>query len=125
MSNMSFRQLKSYALFAVVLTVIWVAGQPLQTVTANEITPAAVRPPMFVLQVGIGKYVNAPKWVHLGGPINDVVKMRELLEGERYNVPPENIVTLKDEQGTKAVIFEKFRTHLIARVREYFEKNQR
>ncbi|MEO6655051.1 MAG: caspase family protein, partial [Pyrinomonadaceae bacterium] len=120
-----FRQLKKYALFAVISTVIWAAGQPLQSVTANPVIPRADRPPMYVLQVGIGKYVNAPKWVQLGGPINDVVKMRELLEGERYKVPPENIVTLKDEQGTKETIFKEFQNHLIAKVREHFEKTKK
>lgn len=80
------------------------------------------RPPMFVLQVGIGKYVNAPP---LSGSVNDVVEMRKVLEGERYNVPAANIVTLTDEQGTKKGIFEKFQTHLIANAREYFEKTGR
>lgn len=82
------------------------------------------RPPMFVLQVGIGKYLNAPTWATLRGAVNDVVEMRKVLESDRFRVPPDNIVTLTDEQGTKAQIFEKFRTHLIARAREHFEKTK-
>ncbi|CAN5553929.1 hypothetical protein BH10ACI2_BH10ACI2_08590 [soil metagenome] len=86
---------------------------------------AESRPPMFVLQVGISKYLNAPKWAQLSGPVNDVVKMREVLEGERYRVPSANIVTLIDAQGTKATIFDKYRNHLIAKVRDYFEKTKK
>ena len=77
---------------------------------------------MFVLQVGIGKYLNAPTWAELRGAVNDVVEMRKVLEGERYRIPAENIVTLTDAQATKAQIFEKFQRHLIAKAREHLEK---
>jgi hypothetical protein len=90
--------------------------------TAGRHIGGPERPPMFVLQVGIGKYVNAPP---LSGSVNDVVEMRKVLEGERYKVPPENIVTLTDAEGTKQAIFEKYKTHLIAKAREYFEKTRR
>jgi hypothetical protein len=76
---------------------------------------------MFVLQVGIGKYVNAPI---LTGSVNDVVEMRKVLEGERYGIPPANIVTLTDEQGTKQKIFDNFRSHLIAKARDHFERTK-
>lgn len=90
--------------------------------TANRVLPPADRPPMFVLQVGIGKYVHAPTWAELRGSVTDVVEMRKVLEGERYKVPPANIVTLTDAQGTKQQIFEKYRSHLIANAQRYFEK---
>jgi hypothetical protein len=77
-------------------------------------------PPMFVLQIGIGKYVNARKWQQLSGAVNDVVEMRKLLEGERFKVPKENIRTLTDEAGTKRRIFEQYRNHLVARARDHF-----
>ena len=90
--------------------------------TAERILPAAERPPMFVLQVGIGKYLNAPTWAELRGAVNDVVEMRKVLESDRYRIPLQNIVTLTDSQATKALIFERFQNHLIARAREHFEK---
>jgi hypothetical protein len=98
----------------------WVCAARVETAERRIAKPE--RPPMFVLQVGIGKYVNAPP---LSGSVNDVVEMRKVLEGERYNVPAANIVTLTDEQGTKKGIIEKFQTHLIAKAREHFEKTGR
>src|SRR5687768_7905399 len=73
----------------------------------------APRPPMFVLQIGIGKYLDAPQWTDLRGAVTDVVEMRKVLESDRFGVPAANIVTLKDEQGTKQEIFASFRDHLI------------
>ncbi len=98
----------------------WLCAAHVETAARRIAEPE--RPPMFVLQVGIGKYVNAPP---LSGSVNDVVEMRKVLEGERYNVPAENIVTLTDAQGTKQTIFEKFRTHLIGKARDHFEKTGR
>ena len=89
--------------------------------TAARVLPPVERPPMFVLQVGIGKYKNAPTWAELRGAVTDVVEMRKVLE-ERYQVPKENIVTLTDQDGTKQLIFEKFRSHLIANAKKQFEK---
>jgi hypothetical protein len=83
------------------------------------------RPPMFVLQVGIGKYLNAPKWADLRGSITDVVEMRKLLEGERFQVPTNNIVTLTNEQATKLKIFAVFQANLIAKTKAYFEKTKK
>ncbi|HUR96754.1 MAG TPA: caspase family protein [Pyrinomonadaceae bacterium] len=87
-----------------------------------ERASAQVRPPMFVLQVGIGKYVNAPP---LTGSVNDVNEMRKVLEGDRYGIAPTNIVTLTDSQGTKQKIFDAFQTHLIANARANYEKTGR
>ena len=85
---------------------------------------AAERPPMFVLQVGIGKYQHAPTWAELRGAVTDVVEMRKVLEGERWGIPPANIVTLTDAEGTKQNIFEKFQTHLIANAEKHFQKTK-
>ncbi len=95
----------------------WLCSTRVET-AASQI-PQSGRPPMYVLQVGIGKYVNAPM---LSGAVNDVVEMRRLLEGERYRVPTAHIVTITDSQGTKQGIFESFQAHLIAKAREHFEK---
>ncbi|MEP7147375.1 MAG: caspase family protein [Acidobacteriota bacterium] len=92
--------------------------------TADRALPPAERPPMFVLQVGIGKYIHAT-WAELRGAVTDVVEMRKVLEGERYGIPPENIITLTDAEGTKKLIFEKFQTHLIAKARAYFEQTKK
>ena len=79
------------------------------------------RPPMYVLQVGIGKYLNSPTWVDLRGAITDVVEMRKVLESDRFSVPASNIVTLTNEKGTKKQIFAAFQENLIANARKYFE----
>ncbi len=79
-------------------------------------------PPMFVLQVGISDYVYAKK---LRGPVNDVTEMRKLLEGERFKVPAGNIVTLTNAEGTKQNIFDKYRDHLVANVRKYYEATKK
>lgn len=83
------------------------------------------RPPMFVLQVGIGKYLNSPKWADLRGSITDVVEMRKVLESERYRVPPANITTLTNEDATKQGIFNAFQASLISKAKAHFEKTRR
>jgi hypothetical protein len=90
--------------------------------TAERTVAPVERPPMFVLQVGIMLYVHAAP---LTGAVNDVVEMRKVLESDRYKVPPQNIVTLKDAEGTKKNIFDKFRTHLIGNARAHFEKTKK
>jgi len=113
-----------FGLFAILATAgLWLHSAPAET--AQKIITPAERPPMFVLQVGIGKYLHSPTWATLRGAVNDVVEMRRVLESDRYNVPPANIVMLTDEQGTKAKIFEAFQTHLVAEAREHFEKTNR
>lgn len=79
---------------------------------------------MFVLQVGIGKYQHAPTWAELRGSVTDVMEMRKVLEGDRWQVPPANIVTLTDAEGTKQNIFEKFQSHLIANAQKQFLKTK-
>lgn len=95
----------------------WICSTPVET-AERRLTPAE-RPPMFVLQVGIGKYVSAAE---LRGSVTDVVEMRKVLEGERYGIDPKNVVTLTDAQGTKPLIFKEFQTHLIANARAHFER---
>ena len=84
----------------------------------------ATRPPMYVLQVGIGKYKYTPTWAELRGAVNDVLEMRKVLTGERWGIPAENIHTLTDEQGTKEQIFREFQTHLIANAKKRFEQTK-
>jgi hypothetical protein len=79
---------------------------------------------MYVLQVGIGKYQHTPTWAELRGSITDVMEMRKVLEGERWKIPPANIVTLTDAEGTKQNIFEKFQSHLIANAEKQFQKTK-
>src|SRR6476620_415900 len=74
-------------LFAILATaVVWINTKPAET--AGKIPVPAERPPMFVLQVGIGKYLHSPTWATLRGAVNDVVEMRKVLESDRFNVPP-------------------------------------
>jgi len=80
---------------------------------------------MFVLQVGIGKYLDAPTWTDLRGSINDVMEMRKLLDGERFQVPPANIVTLTNEQATKQKIFAAYQENLIGKAKAYFDKTKK
>lgn len=100
----------------------WI-GSPAPT-SAEAASQDAVRPPMYVLQVGIGKYQHTPTWAELRGAVTDVVETRKVLEGERWNIPPANIVTLTDAEGTKKNIFEKFQSHLIANAEKQFRKTK-
>jgi hypothetical protein len=83
------------------------------------------RPPMYVLQVGIGKYLNAPKWTDLRGSINDVMEMRKVLESDRYKIPAANIVTLTDDKATKQGIFNAYQSTLIANAKKYYEATKK
>lgn len=93
--------------------------------TAPETRGAEDKPPMFVLQVGIGKYLYTPKWTDLTGAVTDVVEFKKLLLSERFKVPESNIVTLTDAEGTKPRIISGFRDHLIANARKYNETTKR
>lgn len=92
---------------------------------AKAIEQQNTKPPMFVLQVGIGKYLNGPKWADLRGSETDVDEMRKLLEGERFQIPSANVVTLKNEKATKSDIFSAFANHLVANAKAHFEKTKR
>lgn len=102
----------------------WILAVPAGTRDRVAASVEPARPPMFVLQVGIGKYQHTPTWAELRGAVTDVVEMRKVLEGERWGIPVANIVTLTDAQGTKQLIFENFQTHLIAKAREHYEKTK-
>jgi len=118
---MNFRSIVTIY-FAALLTVVGFesANRP---VSAHP--QAQQRPPMFVLQVGIGKYLNAPKWADLRGSVTDVMEMRKVLEGDRFRIPPSNIITLTNDQATKQKIFSTFQDHLIANAKNYFEKTKK
>ncbi len=104
-----------------------------QMVTAGAAAEENAAPPMFVLQIGISNYVH---YAHLSG-VADVLKMRELLMGDAYKVPRENIITLCDDgsfksadgaivkcdgAATKKSIVESFEKHLIANAENYYKK---
>lgn len=95
-----------------------------QTIVTANSAPQQ-RPPMYVLQVGIGKYLDAPTWTDLRGSITDVVEMRKVLESDRFAVPAANIITLTNEQGTKRQIFTAFNDNLIANAKKYFEATKK
>lgn len=109
---------------ALLLIVVSMTGEFRETAAKSQVAQT-LRPPMFVLQVGIGKYLNAPTWSDLRGAVTDVVELRKLLEGERFQVASANIVTLTNEQGTKSKIFTAFHEHLIAKAKDHFEKTKR
>ncbi len=99
-----------------------VPGGKMQT---GQITNAENnKPPMFVLQVGIENYKSA-KYPRLKGAKFDIEGMRDLLTGERFKVPAENIKTLMDKDATKENIFAAYEKYLTLRAREYFEKTGR
>ncbi len=93
-----------------------------QTVLQAENKPG--KPPMFVLQVGIGKYKSA-KYPELKGARFDVEGMLKLLTSERFGVSADNIKTLLDGAATKEEIVKQFENHLIAKAKDYYEKNDR
>jgi uncharacterized caspase-like protein len=53
------------------------------------------------------------------------MEMRKLLEGERFKVPPANIVTLTNEQATKQKIFAAYQENLIAKAKAYFDRTKK
>ncbi len=91
----------------------------------SKINRQMEKSPMFVLQVGIGKYLDSARLPTLRGSRTDVEKMRELLTSERFNVPEKNIHTLLDVEATKPRIFAEFENHLINNARDYFQQTKR
>ncbi len=85
----------------------------------------AEKPPMFVLQVGISKYKNSASWQELKGAVTDVRQMAEVLKSPRFGVSENNIKTLVDADATKEKIFAAFETQLIAKAKDYNEKNDK
>ncbi len=77
-------------------------------------------PILYALLVGINEYVNKRESPTLGGCVNDVDAMAQLLR-DRFNVPPENIRKLTDNQATHGAIKQAFQEHLIARARAWAE----
>ncbi len=67
----------------------------------------------FALLVGIDRYINRQELPTLGGCVNDVSAMEQLLR-DLYRVPVDNILKLTDSQATHEAIKRGFREHLIA-----------
>jgi hypothetical protein len=108
--------------FFTIASAICIAYQSYSTISKPVVAASQQqRPPMYVLQVGIGKYLNSPKWADLRGSINDVMEMRKVLESDRYKIPTANIVTLTDDKATKQGIFAAYQSTLIANAKKYFE----
>ena len=83
------------------------------------------KPPLFALQVAVGKYADNQTWRGLSGTYTDVGEMKKLLIGERFQIPADHIQTLIDAQATKKQIFDRFENHLIENARRYHEKTRR
>ncbi len=73
--------------------------------------------PFFALLVGIDDYAS-PRVPDLGGCVNDIEAMAQLLQ-DRFNVPPESIKTLTNQQATHQAIKQTFQEHLIAQARAW------
>lgn len=84
-------------------TVIWPAGDRYYQALAE---PAARK---LALLIGINQY---PSGMSLGGAVTDVALQQELLK-YRFGFPPENILTLTNEQATRTNIETAFVEHLI------------
>lgn len=78
-----------------------------------ELPPGAT---LFALLVGINEYANGREIPLLGGCINDVIAIEQLLRSG-FNVPPEHICVLKNLQATHGAIEHAFREHFINRAR--------
>jgi hypothetical protein len=111
-------------IFVVVAALFCVAVSSLSMQAPVEAAQQA-KPPMFVLQVGIGKYLDSPTWSDLRGSVTDVVEMRKVLVSDRFQVPATNIVTLTNEQATKQRIFAAYQSNLIEKAKQYFEKTKK
>lgn len=67
----------------------------------------------LALLIGVGTYLS-PDVSGLGGPINDVSRIRDLLI-DVYRFPGENICTLTDEHATRAAVEDAFQEALLDR----------
>ena len=61
--------------------------------------PDGARPARYALLIGINDYSLVQDLRSLEGPANDLALLRELLRA-RFQIPPENIVILRDAQAT-------------------------
>lgn len=77
--------------------------------------------PLYALLVGINHY-RSPNVPDLGGCVNDVEAMAELLQTQ-FDVPPTQIATLLNEQATYDAVKSQFRQHLIEPVRRLVEQS--
>ncbi len=73
-------------------------------------------PPRYALLVGITNYKD-PRINKIDGCENNVPLLAETLIG-RYGFDRKNILTLIDEQATKASLIDRFRSHLIGNARK-------
>jgi hypothetical protein len=120
----------SLLLLLVVLSIFFCSGETgrVSEKLSGHVTPpetaASLLPPWSVgappqapakwaLLAGINKY-KSDKISELGGSLNDVEEMRQILIG-KFEFPPENILVLKDSQATHAAIINAIQTHLIAK----------
>ncbi len=89
---------------------------PPQTAAAASPSPvvASNAPHKLALLVGINNYKYSDKISALGGSLNDVHDMRQVLIG-KFEFAPENILVLTDSQATHAAIINAIQTHLIAK----------
>lgn len=73
---------------------------------------SSAEPTKRALLIGIDKYAS-PSVPPLSGAVRDVEAMKLALE-TRFEVPPENVTTLKDAEATRAGILSAIETRLIA-----------
>ncbi|HEX7312594.1 MAG TPA: caspase family protein [Pyrinomonadaceae bacterium] len=76
----------------------------------------AVGPVKLALLIGINEYA-APSLPRLGGPVNDVLSMRQVLQ-DFYAFEPDNILTLTNGAATREAILGGFRKHLTENARK-------
>lgn len=76
-------------------------------------TARSSQPAKRALLIGIDKYKSAGV-TQLRGAVNDVRLMRELLIG-KFDMPPENITMLENEQATHKAIIDAIENQLIAK----------
>ncbi|KAJ7899351.1 caspase domain-containing protein [Mycena leptocephala] len=74
---------------------------------SSENDPGAI----FVLIIGINKYVNTEELRTLRGAVNDARAVENYLLN--LDVPPSNIVLLENENATRSAILSAFKTHFL------------
>ncbi len=75
------------------------------------------QPTLYALLVGINRYAS-PQVPDLGGSVNDVTAMAQLLTA-RFAVPPAQIQILTDTDATTSAVRAAFQAHLIASARAW------
>ncbi|RDB28119.1 putative WD repeat-containing protein C2E1P5.05 [Hypsizygus marmoreus] len=82
------------------------ASELVSSPTSPVFRPDDAMPPIFALVIGINHYVS-PEYDDLDGAVSDADKFEDFLT-DKLNVPPSNIINLRDQDATRSAIIHAF-----------------